>query len=105
MRKETKKHGGKTANYWPSSVASFFDKLVIKEEGQDAWERAESWPAWWERGLCHLKMRVALGPGPKDSPPTSFITEAAEALRTEGIWPDPPWRVHMGRSFQRTQLE
>lgn len=92
------------ANYSLSSVALSFDKLVMKE-GQDAWDRAES----WESGLGHLEMRVArvtaLGPGPKDSPPTSFIPEAAEAVRGEGVWPEPPVRVHSGRSFKRTHLE
>lgn len=97
------------ANYSLSSVAFSLDKLVMKEEGQDAWDRAESWPAWWESGPGHLEMWVArvtaLGPGPEYSPPTSFISEAAEALRGEGVWPEPHGRVHRGRSFKRTHLE
>lgn len=59
MGKETKELGRKKANYSLSSVAFCLDKLVMKEEGQDAWDRADSWPAWWERGLGHLEMRVA----------------------------------------------
>jgi hypothetical protein len=42
--KETKEHGGKKANYWLSSMASFFDKLVMRAEGQDTVKRTESSP-------------------------------------------------------------
>lgn len=78
----------------------------MKKEGQEAWKRAESWPAWWERGLGHLKARLAqvtaLGPGPK----ASFITEAAKKpTETRGHLVGDSLRVHMGRSFQRTQVE
>lgn len=65
------------------------DKLVMKEEGQDAWDRAESWPACGESGPspsgnAWWPESCALGPVPGYSPPTSFISEAAEAVRGEG---------------------
>lgn len=49
----------KKGNYWLSSVASSLDEVVMQQEGQDAWKRADSWLAGWGRELCHLRMRVA----------------------------------------------
>ena len=62
-----------------------------------------------EGDSVHLPERAARvtvpGLGPKGSLATLFITEAAEILGTEGVWLELPCKVHMGRSFQRTQLE
>lgn len=105
MGKETKELARKK-QITVSAVWLFpLDKLVMKEEGQDAWDRAESWPAWWESGpwsplKCGWPESQPFGPGPEYSPPTSFISEAAEAVRGEGVWPEPP----MGGSTEEEAL-
>lgn len=83
-----------------SSVASPLDK----KEGQDTLNSADRWPSWCQRELCHLQMRVGGVTAPlarfRGFGSISWITEATETLRTEGMWLEPPWRVHMG--VQRT---